>query len=152
MASTRQTFRVDGLKELDEALKELPKATARNVLLRTLKKEAQPIADDAAAFAPDDPRTGGKDLHTSMLVQSVPAKGRESDVEVAVGPSSKTFYGMFQEFGTAHHGPHPFLRPSWDSNVMPVLGRIRDTLAEEIEKARKRLARKAEREAAKLNQ
>lgn len=145
-----QNFKVEGLKELEEALKELPKATARNVLLRTLKKEAQPIADDAAAFAPDDPRTGGKDLRTSMLVLSVPTKSRESDVEIAVGPSTKTFYGQFQEFGTAHHGPQPFLRPSWDSNVMGVLNGIRDRLAEEIEKARKRLARKAERDAAKM--
>lgn len=145
-----QHFKIEGLKELDEALKELPKATARNVLLRVLKKEAQPIADDAAAFAPDDPTTGGKDLRGSMLVLSVPAKRRASDVEVAVGPSTKTFYGQFQEFGVAHHGPQPFLRPSWDSNVMGVLNGIRDRLAEEIEKARKRLARKAERDAAKM--
>lgn len=150
MASTRQNFRIEGLKELDEALAELPKATARNVLLRTLKKVAQPIADTAAHLAPDDPRTGGKDLHSSILVQSVPAKKRENDVEVAVGPSQQTFYGMFQEFGTARHGPKPFLRPAWDGHVMEVLSGIKNTLADEIDKAAKRLARKAARIAASL--
>ena len=35
----RQMFKVEGLKELDKALKELPRATARNVVLRTLKAE-----------------------------------------------------------------------------------------------------------------
>lgn len=148
MAKT--TFKIEGLRELDHALKELPRATARKVLLQTLKKEAQPIADDAASFAPDDPATGGKDLRSSMLVLSNPAKLRESDVEVAVGPSKKTFYGLFQEFGTAHHGPQPFLRTAFDSNVMRVLNGIKNTLAEEIEKARNRLAAKAERDAAKM--
>ncbi len=150
MASSRQTFKVEGLAELDAVLRELPKATARNVLLRTLKKEAQPIADAAAQLAPDDPATGGKDLHSSMLVRAVSAKQRESDVEVAIGPSRTTFYGMFQEFGTAHHRAHPFLRPAWDANVMGVLAKIRNTLAEEIDKAVARLAKKAARDAAKM--
>ena len=32
---------------------------------------------------------------------------------VAVTPG-KAFWGMFQEFGTAHHGKQPFLRPAFD--------------------------------------
>jgi HK97 gp10 family phage protein len=145
-----QKFKVEGLKELEEALKELPRATARNVLLRTLKKEAKPIADAASQLAPDDPRTKGKDLRESILIASVPAKKRESDVEVAVGPATRAFYGAFQEFGAPQHGPKPFLRPAGDQNVMGVLKGIRNTLADEIEKVRKRIAKKAEREAAKL--
>jgi hypothetical protein len=35
---------ISGLKELNAALAELPKATARNVLQRTLKKAAQAVA------------------------------------------------------------------------------------------------------------
>ena len=45
-------FKIEGLAELDEALTELPKATARNVLLRTLKAEGQRIADAGARNAP----------------------------------------------------------------------------------------------------
>lgn len=145
-----QRFRIEGLKELDTALKELPKATARNVLLRTLKKVGEPISKDAARLAPDDPATGGKDLKNSIRVLSVPAKERESHVEVAVGPTTKAFWGLFQEFGTPHHGPQPFMRPAWDGGVMRALNEIKRTLAEEIEKARKRLARKAERLAAQM--
>lgn len=146
----RVTFKVEGLRESEEILKELPKSTARGVLLRVLKKEAQPIADAAAQLAPDDPKTGGKDLHSSMLVQSVPARQRQSNVEVAVGPSRRTFWGWFQEFGTAHHGSKPFLRPAWDALVMRVLGGISKTLAFEIDKTVKRIAAKAARIAATM--
>lgn len=46
------TVSVSGLKELDEALGNLPKATARNVLVRTLKKAADPMVDEARRLAP----------------------------------------------------------------------------------------------------
>ena len=41
------TVSVSGLKELDQALGELPKATARNVLKRTLNKAAVPMVEEA---------------------------------------------------------------------------------------------------------
>lgn len=43
---------VSGLRELDRALGLLPKATARNVLKRTLDKAAQPIVEAAKAEVP----------------------------------------------------------------------------------------------------
>lgn len=46
------TVSVAGLRELDRALGYLPKATARNVLVRTLNKAAQPIVDEAKRLAP----------------------------------------------------------------------------------------------------
>lgn len=147
----RDLIKIEGLKECDAALQELPKSTSRGVLTRVLKKEGQPIANDASRFAPDDPSTHGEaNLKTNILVQTVPARERESHVEVAIGPSRKAFHGQFQEFGAAQHGPHPFMRPAWDKNVMGVIAGIRDRLADEIEKTRKRIARKAELLAAKM--
>lgn len=64
----KTSIRIDGLRELDAALGQLPKAAARRTLLRVLTKAGQVIADRAAELAPDDPRTGSPDLHTSMLV------------------------------------------------------------------------------------
>lgn len=66
----KMTVRVDGLRELDAALGELPKATARRVLLRTLSKAGKPIAERAAELAPDDPQTGSPDLRTSIIVSA----------------------------------------------------------------------------------
>jgi HK97 gp10 family phage protein len=144
-------FHVEGLKELEVALAELPKATGRNVALRVLKKEAQPIADAGEQSAP---RRSGRlassyGVSTQLTRRQRKQHRRESDVEMFVGP-----YGhpsaIQTEFGNAHQSPDPHLRPAWDSNVMSVLENIRTSLAAEIEKARARLARKAEREAAKL--
>lgn len=43
---------VSGLKELDLALGQLPKATAKNVLKRTLEKAAAPIVEEAKQLVP----------------------------------------------------------------------------------------------------
>lgn len=62
------SIKVEGLKEMDAALGELSKATARATLRRVLKRAGQPIADRASDLAPDDPSTGSPDLHTSIIV------------------------------------------------------------------------------------
>jgi HK97 gp10 family phage protein len=46
--------KVEGFKELDYALGDLPKQLAKNVLVRVLKKAGQPIAAAAASYAPKD--------------------------------------------------------------------------------------------------
>ena len=151
MATSKQKFKIEGLKELDVALQELPKATQRNVLLRVLKIEGQPITDTAKSLAPDDPRTGGRDLHSSIVMRATKARKREQSAEVEIGPTTKVFYGMFHEFGTRNMPAHPFMRPAFDGQVYSVLNGIKDQLRLEIEKARKRLANKAAREAAKMS-
>jgi HK97 gp10 family phage protein len=60
------TIRVDGLKELDKALGELTKATARNTLTRVLKMAGEPIRAAAQAGAPVD--TGA--LRESIIVST----------------------------------------------------------------------------------
>jgi HK97 gp10 family phage protein len=62
--------RVSGLRELDAALGELPKAAARRVVVRVLTKAAEPMAETARTLAPDDPETGAPDLHTSIAVST----------------------------------------------------------------------------------
>lgn len=57
---------VTGMAELEQALANLPKATARNVLKRTLNKAAEPIADEARRLAPA--KTGN--LRNSIAVSS----------------------------------------------------------------------------------
>lgn len=77
------TVSVAGLAELDRALGELPKATARNVLLRTLKQAAQPILEDAKRLAPV--RTGT--LRDSILASSR-VKNKAGNAEYAAAMRS----------------------------------------------------------------
>lgn len=62
------TFNIEGLAEVDAALSELNRATARNVARRALRKVGMVIAQAAEALAPDDPATPAPDLHRSIAV------------------------------------------------------------------------------------
>lgn len=147
----RQVFKIEGLAELDEALAELPRATARNVLNRVLRTEGAPIRDTGEQLAPRD-KGGLKASYVMSTKLSRRQKSRnkkESMVELYIGPGPAA-KGVQTEFGNAHQAAQPHLRPAWDGNVMKVLGGIRTSLANEIEKVRQRRARKAARIAAKI--
>lgn len=155
--------KIEGLRELDAALGELPKTTAKAVLRKVGLKALQPVADDARALAPDDPETGGNDLRSSIAVSTKlsPRQARLARSAVKKGEADKSFvevyagagplpYAHLQEFGTVNHAAQAFMRPAWDQNKMKVLESVKDGLWGEIEKAAKRLAKKQARMAAKV--
>ena len=150
MASKKTRVRVEGLKELQDALADFPKATSRNVLLRTLKQQAAPIASAGESYAPKlTGRLARSYSVSTKLSRSQRRKfPKESPVEVYVGPAPSA-KSIQTEFGNSHQAAEPHLRPAWDGNVQRVLSGIRQALAREIEKAAARLARKAARAAAK---
>jgi HK97 gp10 family phage protein len=139
------TAKLEGFAALDKALGQLPKATAKNVLRRTLNKAAKPIDDDASAAAPF--LTGG--LQRSVITGSrlTRSQARFSRLqtsnyyaEIHVGTSQSK--GMFQEFGTFKDSPQPWFRPAWEANKEAALTIIKVELGGEIEKAAKRYAKK----------
>lgn len=147
----RQSFKIEGLADLDEALTELPKATARAVLVRTLKEQGKAIKDAGEALAPRD-KGGLKASYTvtqSLSRRQKSFNKKESMVEVYIGPGPAA-KGVQTEFGNAHQAAQPHLRPAFDGNVMKVLEGIKNELATQIEKTRARIAKKAERLAAKI--
>lgn len=164
------TVSTSGFRALEQALAELPKATARNVLKRALIKAGQPIADEASRLAPVDSgklrdriavsarlknkvgsaefasamRSGlGKQAAVSALRQARrDAKGQGSFAEMFVGPSKGVLrYAHLVEFGTVKTAPQPFMRPAWDSNKREALDIIRRELGNEIITAARRLGR-----------
>ena len=63
-----------------------------------------------------------------------------------VGPEAGQFHGLLQEFGTAHHGPQPFLRPAFDAKGTEALKIIEHDLGNEIMKtAQRQAARRAKK-------
>jgi HK97 gp10 family phage protein len=138
---------VFGGKELEAALKQLPKATGKNVLRRALRNAAKPTAAAAEAMAPLGP-TGN--LRASMTIG--PKKSRrgikspKTGVEIYIGPSyPKGFHAHLVEFGTIKTGARPFMRPAWDSTKQEVLESISAELWAALAKSARTLARKAER-------
>lgn len=143
--------KITGLRQIERALADLPKATAKNVVRRVLKTRAQPIADRAAQLAPLDDGA----LRDSIAVSTKLSKAQRGkhkkrtpgtvEVFVGAGPHPQAH---LQEFGTVHHPPQPFMRPAWDSGKEKVLEGIKGDLWAEIEKAVGRLAKKAAKAAA----
>lgn len=149
----KMTVKTRGLADLDKALKELPKATAKAVMRRTLKKAAQPMADLAEDLAPksDDPELAPsvsvstklsarqKKLHRKMF------KNDKAAVEMFVG-AAPLASAHNQEFGNQNHTAQPFMRPAWDREAKPTLDRIGVELGQEIDRTAKRLAARAARQ------
>lgn len=140
------SVQIEGLRELEAALANLPKATAKNVLRRVLKKAAAGTLADAQSKAPRD--TGG--LSKSIIMG---VKTRRHGGGLFIGPSYKRGdsgrHGHLLEFGTVNMPAQPFMRPAWDANKDAALASITNDLGTEIDKAAKRAARKAARLAKK---
>lgn len=149
--ASRQVFRVEGLREVEDALRELPKATGKNVLKRALLRASEPIAEAWGRLTPvfrgilQKSVGSGTKLSRRQKSQHV----KRSDVEVFVGAGPLPQAHM-SEFGTAHQPAKPAGRPAWDQNKMKALEAIKSDLWTEIDKARARLARKAARIAAQI--
>lgn len=175
----KTTMQVEGFKELDNLLKELPTATSKNVLRRAARKALAPVMETARSLVPTGPdRTKkGRPIKGGGLKRSLKIATRLSRRQASLarkqsaveGKSSITLYGgpsafphaHLVEFGTRERvkkktgqkvgrmPPQPFMRPAWDRNKDQALTLFRTDIWSEIEKATKRLARKAARAAAK---
>lgn len=107
-------LRFDGGVELARALGELPRRVSLPIQKAALIEAAEPMRVRMSELAPHEP--GAPDLRESMRISPVPVRGDDRrETAVKVGPSRDAFYGLFQEFGTAHHGAQPFARPAFDA-------------------------------------
>lgn len=142
-------IKLTGFKELDRALAELPKATGRNVLRRVSKGALEPMADHAAAAAPD--RTGKLAFSISVSEKRTRRVKREAKfdtktgIQMAMGPaggSGALQYASFDEFGTVDTPAFGYMRSAWDVGADPALNYVKSNLWVEIDKAARRVANK----------
>jgi HK97 gp10 family phage protein len=146
------TVRLEGFRELERALNELPKSTGKNVLRRVAKGALQPIAEKAKSLAPKE----SGDLAGSIMVSERRTKrvtrvnrfDRNTGIEMAMGPVSGggvLNYATFAEFGTIDTTAKPFMRPAWHGGKDDALDYVKANLGREIERAAARLAKKTAR-------
>jgi hypothetical protein len=143
------TMKIEGLRELDAALRELTKATARNTLVRVGKAALQQMAEVANSLAPDDPTTGGTDLSGSYIVgtklnprQKRLAK-REPKNFATVYMGTNDPAGVQQEFGNVNHPPQPHVRPAFAQEAQGTIDRVAKGLKPEIDKSVQRARARA---------
>lgn len=153
----RIEFKVEGLRELERALLELPRTTAKGVMRRVGIKALTPMRDEARALAPDDPATSPPyDLKSSIEIGSKRQKGRSRERE---GPSEVVLYmgptkfgypqAMIQEAGSFKQPAQPYMRPAFDAKAHEAIDIIAKEGWSEIEKTNRRRAARAARLAAK---
>ena len=167
--------KLEGLRELEDSLKQFSRSTGKNVLGRALAKAAEPIRAAAEAKAPKD--TGAlqmsiktkirRNLRNKGMVLAVigPEMGAYRQLQNPVAYAAKgvragksrTYqvgstpgvYGNWIEFGTSDTPAQPFMRPAWEAHKDGALDIMKTELAVEIDKAAARAAKKAARLAAK---
>lgn len=87
-------------------------AMRRVLLTKATKAGAELIRERASALAPRD--TG--QLAESEIVRVVGADSNAAEVVAKIGPDRASFYGRFQEFGTAFMVAQPFLIPAFNES------------------------------------
>lgn len=155
MAQAFFGLKIEGAKELREALLELPKRIAKDAVRRALRKAADPIAQEAKSLAPV--KTGK--LRDRIAVSSTLSRRqrrqrrKQGEVEIFIGAGPSRQAHLI-EFGTGPRyqrngkyvgqiAPRPFLRPAWEGGKRQALETFSKLLWTEIEAAAKRAARKA---------
>lgn len=143
-------FRLDGGRAVLDTLADLPKPTRRNLLMRTMRTEIEPLAAAVRAKAPylwGDLEQGLHIGPSSKLTR----RQRGQDREI-MGPNAAVLHfgtadpaGMMNEFGLGNNPPQPFFRSEWESRKMGILRGIGQTLGSQIEAAAARRARKLAR-------
>lgn len=149
-----ENVRIDGLKELQDALKKLPEKIARNGLRTAVYAGAKTIRDEAKVRAPvyTGPVSEGHPppgtLARSIIMKQIPEESgmyrQTFYVTVRQGKkyrkqgkkgnlSQDAFYWRFVELGTAKMSAHPFIRPAFESKKMEAVEAIKTRLAERIE-------------------
>lgn len=162
MAKPTVRVRVEGLRELNAALSELPKATGRNVLKRTAEKALKPFIEMARQLVPVLSGRLKNSLKISTRLSrrqaSLARKEKKSYLEMYAGASALP-HAHLVEFGTKNIKgavrsskglpAQPFMRPAWDQTKNRVLEITKTELGKEIDIAAKRIAKKTARFARK---
>lgn len=141
---------VKGLREINDVLKSLPRATGKATLTRFGKKRLEPMRDTAKAKAPVDEA----ELRDSIIVSTRQGthgqrKRRFADkatVEVYMGPSHDQHgHAVAQEMGSINNAPAGYMRGAWDQHNGELLDNLADDLGTVVNATAQRRARKIAR-------
>jgi len=151
------SFELQGMKELDRMLKQLPRSMSKTVMRNTLKKAAKPIQVEAKMNAPVG-ATGN--LKDSIVISTKLKKGQRRAAmrlgEVVMYVGSTAPHAHLVEFGTVPRQQkggkftgqmpaNPFFRNAWDAKKDEAYKILQTDVWKELDKAVGRLLKKAEK-------
>lgn len=144
---------VAGLKELQQALKELPDRISKNVLRGAVAAGAAIIRKEAIARAPvytgsvaeghPPPGTLKRSIYQKQILEYSNLTQQMFYVGVRHGKkyqkqgkkrnlSQDAYYAKWVEFGTSKMPAHPYLRPAFEAKKNDAVQSIKDYLAKRI--------------------
>lgn len=153
----KPTLSLRGGRDLDLALQELAKTTAKRLARKAMADALSPVEEAARDLAPKGP-TGNLRESVAVSHRLNPSQAAEAPREgqhvlhMYVGANAP--HAHLVEFGTGprrHKSgkfvgampPNPWMRPAWDGNSDAVLARLTDALREQIEAFAARAAKRA---------
>lgn len=121
---------IEGLDELEEAFTSGSKRAVKKFLQKVERQATKPLVASAKQYAPYE--TGN--LEMEIHRESVTSDGA---LTLRVGPSSRAYYGIFDEFGTIHQGATHWLENSARAVQNEVLEEYYDALKDGLEDMKK---------------
>lgn len=164
------TVKIDGLRELEAALSQFSKSTARGILHRALKKAAAPIRDQAKADAPVDTgelrdsivirtkstgggagkaayaatmRRGGSKSQAAKAARAANRAAGPQPMTATVSVAADVGHAVFAEFGSRGRPGTSFLSRAMTSRGRDALKLVGSEMRTEIQKSAKRVAARA---------
>ncbi len=119
------SMKVEGGAELARALNALPTRVSKKVMRDALEVAGEPIRKGMEMKAPRAP--GAPDMADHMVISTAKVEGlidNDQTAAVKIGPAKGFYWGLFQEFGTIHHGAQPFARPAFDAGVSKAISEM----------------------------
>jgi len=140
MAKDKITFKFEGLTELQQALRELPKEVGKNILWNAAMRGSEVVRKEV------ENQIQAKGLVKSGKLLKSPIKRREKtdDPMIAsfrIGQDEATFWDYFHELGTVKMKATPFMLPALEASRSDAMNEIVDTLSRRIKTAAKRIAK-----------
>ena len=147
--ATKITVKVEGLRQLGEAMRLLSKEISTKIARSATGSAASLIRKRARALAPvadEDYEVDGVKVPRGNIRDNIVAKrvskGRTtltSEHLVVVRGKAKHGYasriGSMHEYGTVKMSAHPFMRPAFDQQKTVAIRKIKDRIAAGIAKA-----------------
>lgn len=127
-----------GQKELDRALKTMPRSARRSVVGASLRKGLRVAAKAMRRLAPR-----GKFLRIFKSIKTISQRSRGRDlVRLGLGPTLQRHVARFLETGTRFIKAQPWMRPAWDSTKEQVFLVFANDLGGSMLRFMKRIERK----------
>ncbi|MCW8960201.1 MAG: HK97 gp10 family phage protein [Ignavibacteriaceae bacterium] len=141
-----ESVKVEGLKELDRKIRELTKATGKNLLAPALRKAANVIRDQAIQNAPRDSTPDNIHIKDALKVRRDPdpqAKGSNEIMYVKPFKTKKlpVYYWRFVEFGTVKQKGQRFLTKAYDAKKREAVKVFMQSLGQAVIRETKKLSK-----------